>query len=162
MWIRTASERDLEAVHRLLVETWHDTYDQIYGVEKVNAITTDWHSTTALRKRLTLPQSEFVVADSGDEILGMAFASTRDGTVVDLHQLYVLPAAQGKGAGRALLEEIEQCFPEARIVRLEVEAANKKAVDFYEASGFRQAGATDNCGKPDSGIAALVYEKSIG
>ena len=65
MWIRTASQRDLEAVHRLLVETWHDTYDQIYGIEKVKAITTDWHSIAALRKRLTLPQSEFVVADSG-------------------------------------------------------------------------------------------------
>ena len=92
----------------------------------------------------------------------MAFASTRDGRVVDLHQLYVRPTAQGQGAGGALLSEIEGCFPQARIVRLEVEAANTKAVDFYVANGFARAGETDNCGQPGSGIAALVYEKSLG
>jgi len=38
MFIRTAGERDLEAVRALLVETWHATYDGIYGAEGVAAI----------------------------------------------------------------------------------------------------------------------------
>lgn len=161
MWIRTASERDLEAVQQLLVETWHHTYDHIYGVDRVVEITSEWHSVPVLRKRLSQPQSEFVLADTGQELLGMAFASTTDGKVVNLHQLYILPAAQGRGAGRALLTEIEQCFPQASHVRLEVEAANTNAIGFYQAHGFKQVGETNNCGQPDSGIAALVYEKTI-
>ena len=35
MFVRTASSRDIEAVRALLVETWHDTYDAIYGPGKV-------------------------------------------------------------------------------------------------------------------------------
>ena len=48
MFVRTASERDLQAVRDLLVETWHATYDHIYGVERVAAITDDWHSIASL------------------------------------------------------------------------------------------------------------------
>ncbi len=161
MWIRTANERDLEAIQALLVDTWHDTYDQIYGVEEVDKITSQWHSIDALRQRLSKPQSEFVVADSGETILGIAFASTADGRMVDLHQLYVNPQSQGRGAGKALLTEIEGCFPQADAIRLEVEGANKKAVAFYEANGFAQVGRTANCGEPTSGIPALVFEKRI-
>ncbi len=34
MFVRTASERDVPAIRALLVETWHDTYDPIYGVDE--------------------------------------------------------------------------------------------------------------------------------
>ncbi|TIU66551.1 MAG: GNAT family N-acetyltransferase, partial [Mesorhizobium sp.] len=59
MFVRTASERDLVAVRALLVETWHATYDAIYGAERVTAITDAWHSITSLKTRLTRPNSEF-------------------------------------------------------------------------------------------------------
>ncbi|TIV74013.1 MAG: GNAT family N-acetyltransferase, partial [Mesorhizobium sp.] len=51
MFVRTASERDLVAVRALLVETWHATYDAIYGAERVTAITDDWHSIASLKAR---------------------------------------------------------------------------------------------------------------
>lgn len=161
MWIRTAGNRDLEAIQALLFETWHDTYDPIYGSDRVDVITAEWHSLPALRSRLKQPQSEFVVADTGDTIVGMAFASSKDGRLIELHQLYVHPSAQGNGAGAALLEEIEACFPESNRVRLEVEAENMKAVAFYDHKGFEPVGDTKNCGEENSGIPAVVYEKRI-
>lgn len=163
MFVRTASERDLEAIKALLAETWHATYDAIYGVERVNEISAEWHSLAALKARLTKPNSEFLVADDGKAIAGMAFAAaTTDAKVVMLHQLYVRPGNQRAGIGRMLLEEIEQSFPEARTLRLEVEEANGSAVGFYKANGFAQAGATANCGAEQSGIPALVFEKRLG
>jgi hypothetical protein len=42
MFVRTAGERDLAAVRDLLVETWHATYDSIYGAERVTEITDEW------------------------------------------------------------------------------------------------------------------------
>lgn len=161
MWIRTAGSGDLEAIQALLIETWHDTYDSLYGSERVEAITREWHTLDALRARLTQPLSEFVVADTGQSILGMAFASSKDGRLIELRQLYVRPSAQGQGAGRALLEEIEACFPEANRVRLEVEAENHKAVTFYRKSGFEPVGKTQNCGTDNSGIPAIIYEKQV-
>ncbi|MGO4832940.1 N-acetyltransferase family protein, partial [Rhizobiaceae sp. 2RAB30] len=107
MFIRTASERDLPSIRTLLVETWHATYDGIYGAERVTEITDRWHSIAALKARLVKPRSEFLVADDGKEIGGMAFASAdADGRTVELRSLYVRPRHQGRGIGGLLLEEM--------------------------------------------------------
>lgn len=162
MFVRTAGERDLPAIRSLLAETWHATYDAIYGVERVNEITAEWHSLASLKARLTRPNSEFLVADDGREIGGMAFAAAApDGKTVTLHQLYVMPSKQGHGVGAMLLLEVEESFPDADKLRLEVEEANLQAVRFYRAHGFAQAGRTANCGGEVSGIPALVFEKPL-
>jgi ribosomal protein S18 acetylase RimI-like enzyme len=162
MFVRTAGERDLEAVRALLVETWHATYDGIYGVERVTAITDDWHSIASLQRRVDRPYSEFLVADDGKELGGMAYAeSDSDGKRVELRQLYVRPAWQGRGVGGMLLDEILASFDAAETFSLEVEEANSRAVAFYEAYGFVLAGRTANCGKEQSGIPALVMELRI-
>ncbi|MEM9277911.1 MAG: GNAT family N-acetyltransferase [Pseudomonadota bacterium] len=159
-FVRTATERDLPFVRDILVETWHATYDAIYGVEKVNEITSSWHTLDRLLEQQQSPNSEFLVADNGDVVGGMAFASQTD-KVINLHQLYVLPKYHGGKTGVHLLIEIENSFLDVEVIRLEVEAQNEKAVGFYKAYGFRQVGETANCGKEDSGIPALIMEKSI-
>lgn len=162
MFVRTAGERDLAAVRALLIETWHATYDPIYGAERVTAITNDWHSMASLERRLKRPHSEFLVADDGDVIAGMAFAAAdTTGKAVMLHQLYVLPRFQGHGIGGMLLDEIMGCFPDAELIRLEVEAANTRAIAFYEAAGFARSGHTGECGVAGSGIPALIYERPL-
>lgn len=162
MFVRTASERDLVAVRALLVETWHATYDAIHGAERVTAITDDWHSIASLKARLTRPNSEFLVADDGKRLGGMAFAAaTTDPKIVLLHQLYVHPACQRQGVGQSLLDEVEASFPEMRTLRLEVEEANAGAIAFYGANGFRHADKTADCGG-SSGWPALVLEKRFG
>lgn len=162
MFVRTASERDLAAIRSLLVETWHATYDGLYGADRVTDITNEWHSPAALKARLAQPDSEFLVADDGKEIAGMAFASAVDeGGTVMLHQLYVLPSHHGRGIGGMLMEEIESCFPNATRIRLEVEEGNERAVRFYISQGFSEAGRTANCGGTNSGIPALIFEKPI-
>jgi ribosomal protein S18 acetylase RimI-like enzyme len=162
MFVRTAGERDLEAIRALLVETWHATYDGIYGAAKVTEITDDWHSIASLRRRLSRPNSEFLVADDGKRIGGMSFAEADEaGSTVTLKQLYVLPAFQGRGIGSMLLDEVIESFAEAKLMRLEVEEANDKAIAFYVAQGFARTGRTANCGDQSSGIPALVYEMPL-
>ncbi|TWG93865.1 ribosomal protein S18 acetylase RimI-like enzyme [Mesorhizobium sp. J18] len=162
VFVRTASARDIGTIRALLLETWHDTYDAIYGADRVTAITEEWHSTEALADRLNRPNSEFLVADDGEEIAGMAFASAADeGKTVLLHQLYVKPGRQGQGIGGLLLDEIEGCFPDADKVRLEVEEQNSRAVRFYLSQGFARAGATQDCGAKQSGIPAAIYERPV-
>jgi len=162
MFIRTASERDLPAIRALLVETWHATYDAIYGAECVTEITNDWHSIVSLKARLVKPNSEFLIADDGKEIAGMAFASTDEsGKTVMLHQLYVLPKHQRHGIGGLLLDEVMGCFPDAGTIRLEVEPANTRAVAFYRAYGFVETGPAANDGKEQSTGSALVFERPL-
>ncbi len=76
-FVRSASDRDMKAVSVLLGETWHATYDAFYGAERVSAITADWHSPAALARQMARPDGEFLVADDGRRIGGMAFAPRR-------------------------------------------------------------------------------------
>ena len=162
MFIRTAGPHDLPAIRDLLVETWHATYDAIYGPAKVTAISDDWHSIRSLETRLDKPDGEFLGADDGAEIAGMAFASAvDDGKTVELSQLYVRPGRQGQGIGGMLLDEILESFPDAERIRLEVEPANARAIAFYRTQGFVEIGRTGNCGGGLSGIAALIMERGF-
>jgi ribosomal protein S18 acetylase RimI-like enzyme len=159
-YIRTASVRDLPAVSALLGTTWHAIYDRLYGAEKVAAITSEWHSVPALQSRLERPNSEFLLADDGKSLLGMAFAAA-SGRLVTLHQLYVLPAHHGRGIGGQLLEEVLECFFDAERITLEVDPGNAGAIDFYKRYGFAETGRTENCGAGKSGIPALIFERQI-
>lgn len=160
LFVRTASAQDLSAVQAILVETWHDTYDEAYGVQKVDEITNEWHSMERLERNLKLPNSEFLVADNGEQIGAMAFA-TADEKTIKLHQLYVLPRFQGRKAGLQLLVEIENAFPGCDTICLEVGTENFKAIAFYESYGFVKTGETQNCGRAESAIPAIIMEKSI-
>ncbi|MCF6127383.1 N-acetyltransferase [Mesorhizobium sp. M7A.F.Ca.CA.001.07.2.1] len=162
MFVRTAGERDLAAVRTLLVETWHATYDAIYGAAKVTEITDEWHSVASLRSRLTRPNSEFLVADDGKRIGGMAFAAaTADAKIILLNQLYVHPDCQRRGIGQALLDEVEASFPEARTLRVEVEEANGGAIAFYRSKGFLPVSAAEES-RDTSRPTTLSFEKSLG
>ncbi|WEX87416.1 GNAT family N-acetyltransferase [Sinorhizobium garamanticum] len=162
-FVRTAGERDLEKVRVLLTETWHATYDTLYGVDKVNELTARWHSVDALTKRLQRKNAEFVVADNGSELAGMGYAAMSDtlAKTAVLHQLYVLPKYQRQGIGRDMFAELETCFPDAERMRLEVEPQNLHALAFYRAHGFAEVGKTANCGDELSGVPALILEKRL-
>ncbi|MCB1621026.1 MAG: GNAT family N-acetyltransferase [Thiothrix sp.] len=141
VFVRTASKQDLEPVRTLLRQTFHDTYDGLFGAERVEALLAEWHSLEALTRQLSAPRSEFVVADTGSEIVGVASA-IQEGRAVKLQQLYVVPQAQGAGVGLSLLQEIFFCFDDADTFWLEVHPENRKAIDFYARQGFAEKGPT--------------------
>ena len=65
-----------------------------------------------LRQIILAPNNNFLVATAGDEIIGFgqvgpAFDKGTSPISADLHRLYVLPAWQRRGVGRALLAELE-------------------------------------------------------
>ena len=134
---------------------------------EVTEITDEWHSIASLKARLTRPNSDFLVADDGKRIGGVAFAESIDGgKMVVLRQLYVLPSLQGRGIGGMLLDEIIESFPEADAIRLEVEARNTRAIAFYEANGFVRSGAPASAPVPPASrrwsIAGLLPADRFG
>ena len=58
-------------------------------------------------------------------------------------------------------EQAIAAFPEATLMRLEVEPGNQGAIAFYEARGFRPAGRAGDCGGSGDGIAALMMERPV-
>ena len=159
-FVRTAMEKDLPKVRDILIETWHMTYDEIYGEETVAQISKQHHSIEKLTAQHNRPNSEFLVADNGEIIGGMAYA-TQEEKRIRLHQLYVLPQFHGGKTGLHLLIEIENSFMDAEVISLEVDERNLKAVKFYEKYGFKQTGSIQDCGGFGEDIPAIIMEKSV-
>ena len=85
--------------------------------------------------------SGFVYEENG-ELLGYAMTARSFSTefgkpCVWLEDLFVAPAARGRGVGRALLSFVLAKHPGA-VFRLEAERENEKAVRLYEGVGFAE------------------------
>ncbi|WP_102958320.1 GNAT family N-acetyltransferase [Mangrovicella endophytica] len=149
--IRPATDDDLEALRVLLRETWHQTYDSLYGETEVQSIAADWFSIEAMEERLVRPDATFLVADGKPEIAGMVFAVLRDDEVVAVEQLYVAPSRQSQGVGKALLDAALSSFGTSRSAEVELPAANRRAVAFFSREGFETLGLD-----PDAAARATV------
>lgn len=122
-----------------------------------------WHTPARIAANLERTDGEYLVADDGERLGGMAFASLSgadDVKNIRLHQLYVHPDFQRMGIGRDLFAEIETCFPGAGRLVVEVEANNHQAIAFYRGVGMEEAGRIESCGG-DSGVPALLMEKPL-
>ncbi len=161
--IRPATAADLAAVSQLLGETWHATYDGIYGKDRVTDLTGRWHSPDNLLRGLANKNGTFLVAVLAGSLAGTASAVANEaGTHLDLLRLYVRPDHQGGGLGQKLLAETLARFPALRQCALEVEPANVRAIAFYQRHGFVVAGKVNDCSGSGDGIPALKLVREIG
>jgi ribosomal protein S18 acetylase RimI-like enzyme len=156
--IRHARMGDLPAVSALLAETWHATYDALYGPARVAALTRRWHAAEALAREVDAPDRRLLVAERAERIVGTASVRLT-GDAVRLDRLYVLPEAQGHGLGAELLGAALGAFPDAARMSLEVEPANAGAIRFYERHGFRVTGRTADCAGTGDGIPAVMMSR---
>lgn len=161
MLIRAATTADLPAIRDVLVTSWHATYDAIYGRERVNSITADWHSLIALGRLVDFGPASLMVTQLNNLIVATATATMISDTDAKLDRLYVTPSAQGRGIGANLMLATLARLPEASTVRLEVEPANTAAVAFYVRYGFARIGEVRDCGRVGSAIRADVYARSL-
>lgn len=138
--IRDATHADLPAVRDLLIETWHHTYDRLYGEGAVNEINVRWHSVDKLAEQVARDGSAFLVAEDKGTIVATSFAGPTPQGHIGLGRIYVRPALQGTGIGRELMAATLARFPQGQAIRLEVDPLNWRALRFYEMAGFRVCG----------------------
>lgn len=161
MWIRTASRNDINAIHDLLVETWHATLDELVGREEVDRKIAHDYTTDMLKKMLSRPASEYVVADDGDMLHGVAYAAQGavkgDSEIALVLHLCVKPESRGQGIGQRLLIELEEAFPAARKIRVVLNKKDVRTQKFFEEQGYKHLGKSgDN--KSDNDV---VLEKTL-
>jgi len=127
--------KDVQAIHTLLQASWHAAYDDLIGHQVVETITSDWYDPMRWVQEMGKPQAEYIVADDGSTLYGVAYALS--GGVPDspdtvlIRQLCVHPAHQNQGLGTQLLNELESCFPAAQRFRVQVMEKNERALQFF-------------------------------
>lgn len=157
MFVRTASARDVAAIRALLDTAFAATYGALLGPSAAASLSVERNAADVLEREIAHPAGEFIVADDGAAILGLAYASAdRTGEALTLHRLYVHPARLGHGIGSLLMDEVLNAFPDARTCGLEVAAGNARAIAFYRGYGFRQAG------EPHGDPAHVRMERALG
>jgi len=128
-FIRSVSER-----------TWPSTYGHIISQDQIDFML-DWmYSDASLEKQMNTG-CEFYIAskqnDNGDlDPVGFCSVSPEDGAH-KLNKLYVLPAAQGTGAGKALLNKAIEVAKAAGATSLFLQVNKQNtAYHFYLKKGF--------------------------
>lgn len=108
MGVRHATVDDAEAIEQIRVETWRTTYRGLLPDGLIDQLQPN---VERRRERLRSPsptELNFVVEEDAD-VVGYAIAGperTHDPEYTgEVYAIYVLPAAQGRGHGRALIRE---------------------------------------------------------
>jgi len=148
--VRLGKISDAKAVSALLKVTWADTYANVFSDDQLKQIALKWHGVDVLEKQISDPTSCFLVAEidgnEKPEIVGHALARPKADNVIWLSKLYILPSAQGHGAGKALFNAVLETYLDAQSIGLEVGPENQPAIEFYKYMGFVQIGGSNCCG----------------
>jgi GNAT superfamily N-acetyltransferase len=139
--IRKARPGDAEAVARIYVDSWRDTYPLVLPARLLSGLTVEGQS-ARWRNAISLAAREvvYVAEDERGKILGMAsMGRARDsglGYDAEIYTLYVDPLMTGRGVGRALLGGAFAALAERGHLRCVIWAhAKNPARFFYEAMG---------------------------
>ncbi len=132
--VRLASEHDVDAIAAFGVAVVPPHYQPIIGHAAAAEQVELWW--TPERLRAALADGALLVAEHGDELVGVAEVGEWEADPV-IWKLFVRADRRGRGIGRTLLRAAlaELPHPASRVV-LEHFAGNERAAAFYERQGF--------------------------
>ena len=136
--ILQATITDIPLIQEIAHKTWPNTYGSILSDEQLDYMLDLMYSDESLLQQLkTKPL--FFLAYENDICLGFISCENnyQNKKVTRLHKIYILPEAQGKGVGNALIEKVVGLAKEnqSETISLNVNKFNK-AVSFYKKMGF--------------------------
>jgi Acetyltransferases len=138
--IRSLTEADFALIQDLARRIWPVAYGSILSSEQLENLLTRIYCAENLAAELAAGHRFWGAFEDG-RALGYA-SGYRTGETVWIKKLYVLPQAQGNGAGRSLMEAVTAAFAPVREARLYVNSHNLAAQEFYVRMGFANGGET--------------------
>jgi GNAT superfamily N-acetyltransferase len=139
--IRKARPSDAEAIARIYIEAWQDTYPALLPSRLLLTMTQEGQ-TQRWRNAITIAAREtvYVAEDENEDVVAMtSFGRSRDsgfGFDSEIYTLYVDPPLMGLGIGRALLRGAFGALSEQKHESCIIWAhAKNPARFFYEAVG---------------------------
>ncbi|EWS99662.1 acetyltransferase [Intrasporangium oryzae NRRL B-24470] len=141
---------------------WTDI-DTLAELEVVLFADDAWTAPTWWAELAARPRRDYVAAvDESGALLGYAGLDLA-GDVADIMTIATAPAAQGRGIGRVLLEELVRRATErgAEALLLEVRADNAPARALYDRSGFEVISTRRRYYQPGD-VDALVMRRHLG
>ena len=136
--IRPAGTTDIPAIIAVQRQTWWVTYESIIGKEQCDDMFERLYSEASLTAQMEESGHRFCLLERAGEPYGFAsWSELDDNGLYKLQKIYVVPSAQGSGAGRCLLSAVEDFIASegGSEIRLNVNRHNP-ARSFYEKMGY--------------------------
>lgn len=134
--IRFGEAKDISGVQHVAKVTWNATYKGIIPEPIQEKFIKMAYNDVMMERRMK--NSYLYVAEIAGEIIGFAnFSKVKEGGEVELSAIYILPQAQGKGIGTAMLAKGSFDLAGATKIFINVEEKNELGKNFYFAKGFQ-------------------------
>ncbi len=141
MKIRQLSKEELPKVQSIAHRTWPSTFANILSPEQIEYMLNWMYSLEMLESQVDKGHTFLLAEEEGKELGFAGFElNYSEGPKAKLHKIYLLPEAQGKGAGKALILEVAEGARKAgqKSLLLNVNKYNQKAIEFYNRIGFQE------------------------
>ncbi len=141
--IRPGTAADLPTVRDIAYATWPETFRDILAPAQITYMLEWLYALPRLQQQVRSGEHVLHLAEMDAKCIGFVAHQINfpETGVTKIHKLYLLPEAQGKGVGRALVEavsDVARQYQQAAVI-LNINKHNN-AVAFYEAIGFDRAG----------------------
>src|ERR1700748_3214408 len=125
--IRDAVIEDIPLIRRLAQDIWPAPYGELLSPDQLAYMLDLFYSAGALDTQMREGHRFLILEDEGAPQGVADFGEIDPPGDVKLHKLYALPAGQGRGWGRQLLERVIELSGalEARVILLQVKRDNK-------------------------------------
>lgn len=137
--IKEATSADISLITDLAAATWEPTYKAILPKDQIDYMFGVIYSEDALQDQIQEGQT-FLLLYKEEIPVGFAAYSLKkaDQHTFKLNKIYLLPECQGKGAGKQLLQRVEEAVKRegGAILDLNVNRHNQ-AKAFYEHCGYK-------------------------
>jgi diamine N-acetyltransferase len=136
--IRSAAVEDIDIIHSLVHKIWPDAYGDILSAAQLAYMMQLIYSKPSLKKQIEEQNHRFLIAELNNEPVGFAsFSAIAVPGIYKLHKIYVRTDIQGKGLGKALIDEVIAAIKPANATALLLNVnRHNKAKTFYEKFGF--------------------------
>ncbi|MGY3214180.1 N-acetyltransferase family protein [Mucilaginibacter sp. HD30] len=137
--IRKATTNDVATIRQLAEAVWWPAYSPILSTEQLTYMLAEIYSAEKITSQINNGEQTYLLLVEDDNAVAFAAYSPREenADIYKLHKLYCLPATQGKGYGKALINKVcaEVLVAGKNILELNVNRHNP-AKHFYEKQGF--------------------------
>ncbi len=139
--ITPATEAQLPIVQTIAYQTWPATFASILSPEQIDYMLDMMYSDEALKTQMHKKRHVFLLAQESDSTNYLGFLSYelnyRGVPKTKIHKIYLLPASQGKGVGKQLIEAVVERAKATQNNTLSLNVnRHNKAIHFYERLGF--------------------------
>jgi ribosomal protein S18 acetylase RimI-like enzyme len=136
--IRRATAADIPLLRGLAERTWRQCYAAILSPEQMDYMLGRMYAPEVIAREIADGVVWELAAESLTPVGFHACAFDPADRTLKLHKLYVLPEAQGRGFGKALLERVRALAGTlgARKAWLQVNKNNAAAIRAYERAGY--------------------------